>query len=173
MTGASPSPVVMALDRGDLPRVTALAHKVWPVAFDGLIPADEIPKIIGQIYAVSQLEADMDDGHTFWIAQVNGKDSAFCASYKENGTIWLKKLYVLPEAQGLGLGTLLTDTAIAHFSPASEIALFVKNDNVKAIGFYERTGFTIAREAPVVMGHMHFTDFVMTRPLPRPAPELS
>ena len=101
----------------------------------------------------------------FVIAKVGGKDAAFCASYKEGGTIWLKKLYVLPEAQGHSLGKKLTDTAIAHFSPAQEMALFVKNDNAKAIGFYQRAGFSIAREAPVVMGHMHFTDYVMIRPL--------
>jgi len=157
---------ILPLCRADLPRVTALAQVVWPVAFDGLIPAEEIPKIIEWIYSPVQLGQDMDDGHAFWIAQVSGKDAAFCASYKEDGTIWLKKLYVLPDAQGHGLGTKLTDAAIAHFSPAREIALFVKNDNVKAIGFYQRAGFSIAREAPVVMGHMHFTDYVMTRPLP-------
>jgi len=162
MTGAR---VVLPLSKADLPRVTTIAEVVWPVAFDGLIPAAEIPRIVETVYASSQLEADMDAGHAFWIAQVGGKDAAFCASFREGDTIWLKKLYVLPEAQGQGLGTLLTETAIRHFAPAREIALFVKNDNLRAIGFYKRAGFSVAREVPVVMGHMHFTDFVMTKPL--------
>lgn len=161
----APDIQILPLSRTDLPRVSAIARVVWPVAFDGLIPADEIPKIVDRIYSLAQLQQDMDDGHAFWIAKVGGKDAAFCASYKEGGTVWLKKLYVLPEAQRHGLGTKLTDTATAHFSPAQEMALFVKNDNAKAIGFYHRAGFAIAREAPVVMGHMHFTDYVMTRPL--------
>jgi ribosomal protein S18 acetylase RimI-like enzyme len=134
----APDIQILPLSRTDLPRVSAIARVVWPVAFDGLIPADEIPKIVDRIYSLAQLGQDMDDGHDFWIAKVGGKDAAFCASYKEGGTIWLKKLYVLPEAQGHGLGTKLTDTAIAHFSPAREMALFVKNDNAKAIGFYKR-----------------------------------
>ena len=159
------APDIRQLSKPDLPRVTAIARVTWPVAFDGLIPAAEIPKIVETIYAPVQLEADMDNGHAFWIAQVDGKDAAFCAAFREDGTVWLKKLYVLPEAQGLGLGSVLTQTAIEHFAPAREMALFVKNDNAKAIGFYERSGFTVAREVPVVMGHMHFTDFVMTRPL--------
>ena len=54
---------------------------------------------------------------------------------------------------------------LSTVAPAKEIALFVKNDNVKAIGFYKRSGFAIAREVPVVMGHMHFTDYVMVRAL--------
>lgn len=165
MTGPRSSPEIIALSRADLPRVTALAERVWPVAFKGLIPDAEIPRIVAQVYSTAQLEADMDAGHAFWIARINGQDAAFCASYKEDGTIWLKKLYVRPDAQGTGLGSILTATAIAHFRPAREMALFVKNDNVKAIGFYERAGFTIAREVPVVMGHMHFTDYVMVRPL--------
>lgn len=156
---------VMKLARADLPRVTALAEVIWPVAFDGLIPAAEIPKIVGKIYSTTQMEEDMNNGHVFWIAQVDGKDAAFCASFREGDTIWLKKLYVLPEMQGHGLGTRLTQTAIDHFAPAKEIALFVKNDNVKAIGFYKKSGYSIAKEVPVVMGHMHFTDYVMTRPL--------
>lgn len=153
------------LTKSDLPRVTAIARVTWPVAFEGLIPAEEIPKIVEAIYSQTQLEADMDNGHAFWLAEADGKDAAFCAAYREGDTIWLKKLYVLPEAQGLGLGTRLTDTAIAHFPGAKEISLFVKNDNVKAIGFYQRAGFTVAREVPVTMGHMNFTDYVMTRPL--------
>lgn len=160
-----PAITVSPLTKPDLPRVTAIARVTWPVAFDGLIPAEEIPKIVETIYAQAQLEADMDNGHAFWIAQVAGEDMAFCAAYRDGETIWLKKLYVLPEAQGLGLGTILTDTAIAHFTPAKEMSLFVKNDNVKAIGFYQRAGFTIAREVPVTMGHMNFSDYVMTRPL--------
>lgn len=158
-------PDIAPLSKADLSRIAAIARVTWPVAFDGLIPAAEIPKIVGKIYSQDQLEADMDNGHAFWIAQANGKDMAFCAAYLEEGTIWLKKLYVLPEAQGLGLGTILTDTAIAHFAPAKEMSLYVKNDNAKAIGFYRRAGFSIAKEVPVVMGHMHFTDYVMTRPL--------
>ena len=153
------------LSKADLPRVTAIARVTWPVAFKGLIPDAEIPAIVEAIYAPAQLDADMDNGHAFWIARMNGRDAAFCAAYREDDTVWLKKLYVLPEAQGHGLGTRLTDIAIAHFAPAKEMALFVKNDNVKAIGFYQRAGFSIAKEVPVVMGHMHFTDFVMTRPL--------
>ena len=165
MTETRPTPTILPLMKADLPRVTAIARVTWPVAFHGLIPEAEIPKIVGTIYAQAQLEADMDNGHAFWIAQANVKDMAFCAAYREDDTIWLKKLYVLPEAQGLGLGTILTDTAIAYFAPAKEMSLFVKNDNVKAIGFYQRAGFTIAREVPVTMGHMHFSDYVMTRPL--------
>lgn len=161
------APQITQLTRADLPRVAAIAEITWPVAFDGLIPAAEIPKIVEQIYSTAQLNADMDNGHVYWIAQVDGKDAAFCGAYREDDTVWLKKLYVLPEAQGYGLGTRLTDTAIRHFAPAKEMALFVKNDNVKAIGFYQRAGFSIARQVPVVMGHMHFTDYVMTRPLPQ------
>ena len=161
----SVTPRIVPLSRPDLPRVTAIAGVTWPIAFKGLIPDAEIPKIVEKIYSTTQLEADMDNGHAFWIAQVDGKDLAFCAAYKEDNTVWLKKLYVLPEAQGLGLGRLLMQTAIDHFAPAGEISLFVKNDNEKAIGFYRQAGFSIARETPVVMGHMHFTDYVMTRPL--------
>ena len=160
-----PIPNISRLGRPGLPRVGALAEAIWPVAFHGLIPDAEIPKIVEQIYSTVQLETDMDNGHVFWIAEIDGKDAAFCAAYKEADTIWLKKLYVLPGAQGLGLGTHLTRAAIGHFAPAKEMALFVKNDNAKAIGFYRRAGFAIAREVPVVMGHMNFTDFVMVRPL--------
>ena len=92
---AASSVEIVQLPSAGLQRVTALAEIIWPVAFDGLIPAPEIPKIVEQIYAQAQLEADMDNGHIFWIAQVDGKDAAFCAAYREEGTVWLKKLYVV------------------------------------------------------------------------------
>ena len=43
-------------------------------------------------------------GHVFWIARHGHTDAGFISAYKEGDTTWIKKLYILPEKQGLGIG---------------------------------------------------------------------
>lgn len=51
-------------------------------------------------------------------------------------------LYLLREYQGLGLGRLLLESALAHL-PGPKTVLFVLEGNERAIGFYERMGFRL------------------------------
>lgn len=59
----------------------------------------------------------------------------------------LGEVYVVgvhPDAQGLGLGKLLTATGLAHLTSVGvpEISLFVDGDNTTAVALYEGLGFT-------------------------------
>jgi|SRR5581483_3087321 len=50
-------------------------------------------------------------------------------------------LYVLPEAQGNGVGTKLMTAALAWLGKTEDICVVVASYNQKAIGFYKRFGF--------------------------------
>lgn len=53
----------------------------------------------------------------------------------------LGALYVLPEAQGKGLGKQLLERALASLDNSLDVYLHVVTYNDAAIGFYERNGF--------------------------------
>ena len=80
--------------------------------------------------------------------------------------MWIKKLYVLSQIRGLGLGKRLIEAAVAAFPGAASVGLYVNNGNAPAIGFYRSRGFAVEDEVPVRMGPFDFTDLVMARPLP-------
>ncbi len=56
---------------------------------------------------------------------------------------WIDHLYVLPSAQGHGVGTALLDTAKSAFSP---LQLWTFQRNTQARRFYETRGFVLIRE---------------------------
>lgn len=150
----------------ELPVVQQLAEAIWPHAFDGVIARHQIEIMLGDIYALESLENEMSSlGHVFWIARYRGEDAAFISSFKVDDVTWIKKLYVLPAQQGLGLGKALIRAALTHFAPSRVLSLNVNTGNSRAIEFYKHAGFEIEKEVPVKMGPFDFSDYVMTRPV--------
>jgi len=56
---------------------------------------------------------------------------------------WIDQLYVLPSAQGRGIGTALLDIAKSTFSP---LELWTFQRNTQARRFYETRGFVLIME---------------------------
>ena len=156
---------ITPIDLPELPRVADLAHRIWPEAFAGILPADRIPGMLAEIYALETLAADITERrHRYWIATIAGRDVGFGSAYGADGRVWIKKLYLLAETRGLGLGKALIATARAQFGPDLAVALYVNDGNAAAIAFYRSQGFAVEEHVPVRMGPYEFTDYVMLRP---------
>lgn len=156
---------ILPIGSADLPRVTALAHRIWPEAFAGILPAERIPGMLAEIYAPATLAADIAErGHQYWLATLDGRDVGFASAYRADGRVWIKKLYLLAETRGLGLGKALIAAARAHFGPQLPVALYVNDGNAPAIAFYRSQGFEVEKHVPVQMGPYDFTDYVMLKP---------
>ena len=156
---------IRALAATDLPLVIDLAYRIWPKAYAGVLSPEEIDNILGAIYTPSNLNAEMAAGHRFWAAYEGAAALGFASGYRNDETVWLKKLYVLPETQGRGVGRRLVETVVAAFAGAREIRLYVNSGNTAAQAFYRRCGFEKVLEVPVKMGDYDFLDFVFARPL--------
>lgn len=150
----------------ELPIVQQLAEEIWPHAFDGVIERHRIEIMLGDIYALESLENDMAAlGHVYWIARHRQLDSGFISAFKVEDLTWIKKLYILPAKQGMGIGRALMATAEQHFAPSRALSLNVNTGNARAIAFYKHNGFAVEKEVPVKMGPFDFTDYVMTKVL--------
>jgi diamine N-acetyltransferase len=157
---------ILSIGVVELPRVRALAYAIWPEAYAGILPADRIPGMLAEIYSLDALEADVAArGHCYWLATVDGVDAGFVSAYREDGRVWIKKLYVQSSIRGLGLGKRLIAAALAAFPGATSVGLYVNDGNEPAIGFYQSQGFAVEKRVPVRMGPYDFTDFVMARPV--------
>lgn len=144
--------------------VQQLAHRVWPSAYGTLLSPVQLENLLSTIYALPALQQTMQDGHRFWLFEQAGEAAGFASAYREAETMWLRKLYVLPELQGRGVGRLLLDTAMAHFAPVSDIRLNVNAQNLPAIAAYERWGFGVIDRPIVRMGDYDFEDLIMRKP---------
>lgn len=158
-------PSILPIDATALPRVADLAWRIWPEAFAGILPADRIPGMLAEIYAPEALAADITErGHQYWIAAHGDRDVGFASAYRADGRVWIKKLYLLAETRGLGLGKALIATARSHFGEHLPVALYVNDGNAAAIAFYRSQGFEVEQHVPVQMGPYQFHDYVMLKP---------
>ncbi len=157
--------VICSLTEADFPLVIDLAYRVWPQAYADVLTPAQIANILASIYSPHNLRAEYAAGHRFWAAYDGAVALGFASGYRDGAAVWIKKLYVLPEAQRRGVGRMLMATVVDAFAPAAEIHLLVNNGNLAAQAAYARLGFTKAAEVPVKMGDYAFTDFLFVKPL--------
>ena len=153
--------------QADIPTIAKLARAIWPACFPIFLTDEQIKAMLDSIYAPDALASEMQRGHVFWIASEQGKDLGFASAYMDDDgqTMWLKKLYIRPEAQCRGVGRALINAALKHFTAATRIALYVNQNNTPAISCYEHMGFAIDHEEAVKMGPFDFIDCVMIKRL--------
>lgn len=82
-------------------------------------------------------------GGSIILAYINEKPIGYVAPFynEELQQQRLGALYILPEAQGRGIGRMLVKEAYKHLNTNKDIYLHVVSYNKKAIGFYEKLGF--------------------------------
>ncbi len=81
------------------------------------------------------------ENRAIFVAKDEGKVMGFVAPGIMDGQRRIGAIYVLPEAQGKGLGRKLLDKAIDWHGRDEDIYLHVASYNDNAIGFYEKNGF--------------------------------
>lgn len=151
----------------DFPAIIAIARETWPIAYREMLSAEQLANLLARIYCDENLKYEMMLGHSFWLAQVDGKPVAYASAYIEKDAIWLKKLYVLPAMQQRGIGRRLMETVTAAFPDKRELRLLTNPENHEGKRFYAREGFVCVGEMPVQMGDFHFTDLIFAKLLPR------
>ena len=162
-----PEPIaIRRIAAAELPIVQEIANATWPVAFEGVIQRHQIEMMLDDIYDLDTLQNDIEAlGHVYWIARHGHEDVGFVSSFQEDDVTWIKKLYILPSRQGLGIGRALMGVAQDHFAPQRALSLNVNTGNTRAIEFYKKYGFAVEKEVPVRMGPFDFTDYVMAKVL--------
>lgn len=151
----------------ELVLVQSIAQRTWPTTFATILSPEQIEYMLNWMYDLAQLEGQLSKGHTFLIAAEEDTELGFAGfelNYVEGPTAKLHKLYLLPEAQGKGLGkTLLFEVAQrARAAGQKKLQLNVNKYNRQAIDFYLRMGFVTLREEVNDIGKGYvMDDFVM------------
>lgn len=134
-------------DLEDMYQISTLAHQAGyaslipesgRAAFDERYTVNDTNK---QRYIAMMREHMADEKWLFWIAEVEGRIAGYTLGYKESDTKLLKKgLFVLPDFQGLGVGSLLFKASLEPIQKGV-IELVVIESNQRARHVYEKNGF--------------------------------
>ncbi|MGL2986880.1 N-acetyltransferase family protein [Flavobacterium sp. RSSA_27] len=151
----------------DFDTIRAIAHETWPVAYGEILSKAQLEYMLGEFYNDSALKKCVTQkGHQFVLA-IEGNQTLGFASFESNYNnqkqTKIHKIYILPSAQGKGVGKALIDyiASKARKQGSQSICLNVNRFN-RAINFYEKMGFSISSEVNIELEHGYLMeDYIM------------
>ncbi|MGI9481682.1 MAG: GNAT family N-acetyltransferase [Hyphomicrobiales bacterium] len=155
--------------RADAPAVHRLLVETWHDTYDGQMGPEDVTKITDAWHTVEKLTAQMEtDGHLFLIAEMDGVLAGHVYALEETlSALNLSRLYVLPAAQGQGMGRALLRELEKHFEGAQTIRLEVHQEQHQAHRFYEASGFQIIGKTAHCGGDSDVPALIMEKKLGR------
>ena len=153
----------------EIPLIQQLAHEVWYITYGPLQPKEKVDYLYNLMYSTSSLTEQMEKkNHRFLLAKDETGYLGY-ASYELNcmsqGKTKIHKIYVMPRAQGKGVGKELINeiTTIATNQNNRTLSLNVYRNN-PAIQFYQKIGFIKSGEEKIDVGNgFVMDDFVMEK----------
>lgn len=82
-----------------------------------------------------------DKNTRIWVAEDKDKIVGFCTASRGKECNRIEAIYVLPDYQGKGLGSLLMEKGLRWLGDKKDILVNVARYNKQAIGFYKKFGF--------------------------------
>ena len=156
------------LDESQLHRIKELAEEIWPCTYSYILTNGQISYMMDLMYSESVLQQQLNNGVLFYLVLFNDQKVGYTAiepNYKDGNQLYIHKLYILPQLQGIGLGKKVIEsiTDIAKKKELSSISLNVNRFN-KALFFYEKFGFNIEKEEDIDIGNNYYmNDYVMQK----------
>jgi ribosomal protein S18 acetylase RimI-like enzyme len=141
----------------DISTIQDIAHKTWPVAYGEIISQEQLDYMLNLMYSDNILLEQIQKQQQFFIASEGIHPLGFIAiehDYKKKLVTRIHKIYILPEAQGKGVGKLLLDkaTSLAKVNGSKVLSLNVNKFN-KAVDFYKKIGFEIVANEVLEIGN--------------------
>jgi len=154
-----------------LPVISELAGIIWRACYPGIISSEQIDYMLARMYARDTMREEIQSQGIHYDRLLVGNELVGFASYgpTEQATVFkLHKIYLHPDWQGRGLGSLLLQQCERELrnSGVKRLILSVNKRNAKAIAAYQRNGFVIVESVVTDIGNgFVMDDFVMAKEL--------
>lgn len=146
----------------DIPLIQSIAEQTWRPTYGQILTEEQTLYMLDMMYSEESLRKQFET-NTFIFAYENNQPLGFAGFEAMMDVMKLHKLYMLPAAQGKGVGKLLIQEVARHAQQKGLKAVQLNvNRNNKAIGFYEKQGFSIIKEEDINIGNdFWMNDYVM------------
>jgi len=130
----------------DADQIANVHEASWRNAYEGLIPHKSLQAMISRRHAGWWRRA-ISRGTSVMVVDMGGQIAGYCTyglnrarALPQEGEIY--ELYILPEYQGIGLGTCLFDAAQASLKNhgCDGLVVWALEDNAMAMRFYDSHG---------------------------------
>ena len=150
----------------DIPLLRRLAGAAFPPTYAAILSPEQLDYMMQWMYSEESLRGQLAAGQTFYIAALDGTPCGYLSVEPQEPSLFhLQKIYVVPAAQGRGVGEALFRQAVAHVRThgmlPARLELNVNRYN-RAVGFYERMGMQRLRSVDIPIGEGFFmNDYIM------------
>jgi ribosomal protein S18 acetylase RimI-like enzyme len=164
--------VVSIQETTDAAVIHQLAHEIWPATYRPILSPEQITYMLKELYSPESLLAQMTEGQTFLLLQVDEVPVGFAAySLLDMGEqlYKLNKIYLHPGYQGQGLGKLLLQEVTERVAAKRgiKLELNVHRQN-PAQHFYSKFGFKLFKIIDIPFGPFVLNDYILRLNLPNP-----
>ncbi len=144
-------------NKNDFAQVYIILRESWNAAYSSFIPKEDLTFYLNQTYNTKKLEELFNNANAFcFVAEVDGIAVGWLKLSIDEAEkrFYLSSIYVLPEFQKLKIGKQLMEIAFtsAKEKGFSEIWIGVMDNNINALRWYEKTGFSFEEKLPFHMG---------------------
>lgn len=147
--------------------ISEIAHKSWWHTYRPFLSKEQICFMLTELYEPSLLSQNIDRGIDFLMAEINKQAVGFISFIpKANSSriYRIEKLYLVEEAQGIGVGKALIKEVMQY---AREQRFNILELNVNrynpAVSFYEKQGFKVVEEVDIPYHQFVLNDYVMQK----------
>lgn len=157
---------VIKADLADFEIVNGLARRVWGPTYKHILSEPQLEYMFDMMYSNKSYNEQITIKNHHFLLVKDGEEFLGFASYELNyrfETTKVHKIYILPEAQGKGVGKILMNRIItlAKKHQNDKITLNVNRYNT-AVKFYEGLGFVKIGEEDIDIGNGYLMeDFIM------------
>lgn len=156
----------------DLLTIHNMAQVVFRHTYREILSPEQMEYMMDMMYSMPNLEKQLQEGHHYYIACEDHTPCGYVSvQYKgpdADGTeiFHLHKIYVMPQAQGRGIGQKLFQTVVDHVrgevsSCNARIELNVNKFN-SSVNFYRHLGMRVLLEEDFPIGAGFYkTDYIM------------
>lgn len=142
---------IPATTTDQLAEIQALAYKIMPEYYDGLIPQEHNQYFLEKYQTIPALLQQLAAGVEYYFITTSQNATVGYLALEPNATeghTLLSKLYLLKTQRGKGYGALAIKFSIDRAATLGlpTLQLSVIQNNPAGIRFYERHGFTIISE---------------------------
>lgn len=155
----------------DAEAIRDLATRIWNLHYPGIISQEQIDYMLGWMYAPEKIREEIGSGEIVYLKVFAGACWTGFAAFdrpRPGERVFIHKIYIHPDSQRRGLGSL-TFREIEERSRragARSLALRVNRENHQAVAAYRKNGFEVEEELRSdIGGGFVMDDYVMGKAL--------
>jgi ribosomal protein S18 acetylase RimI-like enzyme len=172
--GTLQEPILRRATAADAQRLAAIGAATFTETFGHLYPPQDLAAFLAEAHDLDRLRTDLADPRkAVWLAETAGKPIGYALAgpcdlphpdvLPADGE--LKRIYLLGQAQGGGLGGRLFDIALAWLQSSGPRSVWIGvwSDNLGAQRFYRRRRFLKVGEYGFRVGETVDREFILKR----------